>query len=245
VSIASPNYLHDAHIRFALRVGADAICEKPLVLNPWNIEALKEIEGEYGHRVYSILQLRLHPAIQALKKRIDEDKSGHVYSIDLTYITCRGRWYAYSWKGDESKSGGIATNIGVHFFDMLSWIFGPPQENVVHLKEFNRAAGFLRLDRANVRWFLSLNYEDLHPAATSSNKRTYRCINIDEDPLEFSDGFANLHSISYEKILCGQGFPLDENKSALNIVHSIRKAPPNPSYPDKHPFLTSLEGKNQ
>jgi UDP-N-acetyl-2-amino-2-deoxyglucuronate dehydrogenase len=241
VSIASPNYLHDAHIRFALRVGADAICEKPLVLNPWNIDALKELENEYGQHVYSILQLRLHPAIQDLKKRIDEDNSGHIYSIDLTYITCRGRWYAYSWKGDEFKSGGIATNIGVHFFDMLSWIFGPPLENIVHLKMTDRAAGYLRLGRAEVRWFLSLNREDLPPSANALNKKTYRCVTIDEAPLEFSDGFADLHTESYKNILNNSGFSLDENKSAIDTVHSIREASIAPAHQFKHPFLLSPE----
>jgi len=198
VSIASPNYLHDAHIRFALRVAADAICEKPLVLNPWNLDALTEIEKESGKRVYSILQLRLHPAIQALKKKIELDKSNSRHSIDLTYVTGRGKWYFFSWKGDETKSGGIATNIGVHFFDMLTWIFGPVKEIHVHLKKSDRAAGFFNLEKATVRWFLSLNFDDLPPGVRADGKRTYRSMTIDEVPLEFSEGFGDLHTRSYE-----------------------------------------------
>ena len=235
VSIASPNYLHDAHIRFALRVGADAICEKPLVLNPWNIDALAEIEKETGRRVFSILQLRLHPAIQALKRRIDAGLLDSERKIELTYITARGNWYFYSWKGDEDKSGGISTNIGVHFFDMLSWLFGPVKENHVHLRTRDRSAGYLVLRQARVRWFLSLNYDDLPLAATSSGKRTFRSITIDGDPFEFTDGFDDLHTVSYKQILKGCGFGLEENRSGIDIVHRIRSAPPDPSKGDVHP----------
>jgi UDP-N-acetyl-2-amino-2-deoxyglucuronate dehydrogenase len=243
VSIASPNYLHDAHIRFALRVYADAICEKPLVLNPWNIDALQEIESEFGKKIYSILQLRLHPAIQSLKRQIAENASTGKRDIDLTYITGRGNWYRYSWKGNEEKSGGIATNIGVHFFDMLSWIFGAPQENIVHFKSRNRAAGYLELEKARVRWFLSLDVRDLPPEAAASGKRTYRCLTIDGEPLEFSDGFTDLHTRSYEEILAGRGFGLDENRLAVEIVHHIRKADPEPFRGERHPLALNISTK--
>ncbi|MHB8055922.1 MAG: Gfo/Idh/MocA family oxidoreductase [Candidatus Aminicenantales bacterium] len=240
VSITSPNYLHDAHIRFALRVGADAICEKPLVLNPWNIDALKEIESESGKKIYSILQLRLHPAIIALKKRIAENPISRKYDIDLTYITGRGKWYQYSWKGDENKSGGIATNIGVHFFDMLVWIFGAPAENIVHFKSPTRAAGFLDLEKARVRWFLSLDMNDLPAAIVSVDQRTYRCLTIDDEPLEFSQGFADLHTRSYEEILAGRGFGLEENRPAVEIVHRIRHVEPDLSRGARHPLIGAL-----
>lgn len=222
ISIASPNYLHDAHIRFALRVDAEAICEKPLVLNPWNVEALKEIEAESGRRVNSILQLRLHPVIRALKNKIDSDSTGHKYKIDLTYITGRGHWYFYSWKGDESKSGGIATNIGIHFFDVLLWIFGKINKNIVHLKTPERNAGFMELMKANVRWFLSVNNEDLPKEVRLAGKNTYRCLSIEGDPLEFSEGLADLHTLSYREILAGRGFGLDESFKAIEVVHQIR-----------------------
>jgi UDP-N-acetyl-2-amino-2-deoxyglucuronate dehydrogenase len=236
VSIASPNYLHDAHIRFALRVGADAICEKPLVLNPWNIDALKEIEKESGKKVYSILQLRLHPSIIALKKRIVEDPASRTYDIDLTYIAGRGKWYQYSWKGNEEKSGGIATNIGVHFFDMLVWLFGAPAENIVHLRTPTRAAGFLKLEKARVRWFLSLDAGDLPASAKEAGKKTFRCITIDNEALEFSERFADLHTRSYEEILAGRGFGLEENRRAIEIVQFIRHADIDLSRGDLHPL---------
>jgi UDP-N-acetyl-2-amino-2-deoxyglucuronate dehydrogenase len=240
VSIASPNYLHDAHIRFALRVNADAICEKPLVLNPWNIDALKEIEKESGKRVHSILQLRLHPAIKNLKQQIDQDSSGRRYHIDLTYITARGNWYQYSWKGDEDKSGGIATNIGVHFFDMLSWIFGTVRENHVYLKTRDRASGLLELEKARVRWFLSLNVCDLPPQVISAGKRTFRCITIDGEPLDFSNGLTDLHTRSYEEILRGNGFGLEENHRSIEIVHFIRQAEIAPFNRDAHPLAQTM-----
>ena len=234
VSVASPNYLHDAHIRFALRVGADAICEKPVVLNPWNIDALVEIEKEFGKRVFSILQLRLHPAIQALKKRIELDTSKTKHKIDLTYITGRGKWYFYSWKGDESKSGGISTNIGVHFFDMLMWIFGPVRENYVHYRAVDRMAGFFELEKATVRWFLSLRCEDLPQENSALGKRTFRQMTLDGTPLEFSEGFGDLHTKSYKKILEGRGFGLEENRNAIEIVHRIRHMSPKPGSGDVH-----------
>ncbi len=240
VSIASPNYLHDAHIRFALRVGADAVCEKPVVLNPWNIDALGEIERESGRRVHSILQLRLHPAIQALKKKVETEGGGTRHQIDLTYIAGRGRWYFFSWKGDESKSGGIATNIGVHFFDMLTWIFGPAAKSRVHLKAADRAAGFLELQRADVRWFLSLNCDDLPPQVREEGRRTFRCIAVDGAPLEFTDGFVDLHTRSYEEILKGNGFGLEDSRRAIEIVQGIRGRPADPAAGEAHPQARAI-----
>jgi len=239
LSIATPNYLHDAHIRFALRLGACAICEKPVVLNPWNIDALKAIETEFGGKVYTVLQMRLHPAVQALKSRIENDSSGHVYDIELTNVTVRGRWYFYSWKGDEEKSGGIATNIGIHFFDALASIFGGavPGGNIVHLKDVDRAAGFLELRRARVRWFLSLRAEDLPETCRSGNQRAFRRIKIDGEPLNFADGFADLHTRVYEEILGGRGFGLEENRRAVEIAHDIRHAAVDSRRGDRHPLL--------
>lgn len=236
VSICSPNYLHDAHIRFALRVGADAICEKPLVLNPWNIDALKEMEMETGHRVWTILQLRLHPALMELKKRIDQAPAGKKHDIDLTYITSRGRWYAVSWKGDIHKSGGVATNIGVHFFDMLLWIFGAPVRQEVHLATPEKAAGFMELPKARVRWFLSLDQDDLPKGALEAKKRTYRCLAIDGKEVEFSDGFADLHTAVYSETLAGRGFGLDDSLPSIRIVHDIRHAVPVGFKGDYHPL---------
>ncbi len=224
MSICSPNYLHDAHIRFGLRYGADVICEKPVVLNPWNIDGLQEIERETGRRVYSILQLRLHESVIALKEKVDASGPEKVYDVDLTYLTSRGKWYYASWKGDVSKSGGIATNIGVHFYDMLTWVFGPVEENVVHIHTHDRAAGYLRLKKARVRWFLSINYDCLPEAVKARGLRTYRSIQIEGDEFEFSGGFTELHTRSYQAILEGKGFGLEENRTAIQIVHDIRKA---------------------
>ena len=224
VSICSPNYLHDAHVRFALRIGADAICEKPLVLNPWNLDALAELERETDRRVWTVLQLRSHPAIQALKARIDQEPPTTEHAIDLTYVTSRGPWYDVSWKGDVEKSGGIATNIGVHFFDMLLWIFGPAQEIEVHLAEPRRAAGMLRLSRATVRWFLSLDKRDVPPEARAAGKSTYRSLLIDGDETEFSDGFADLHTQVYRQILAGEGPGIDAARPSVTLVHNLRHA---------------------
>ena len=222
VSVCSPNYLHDSHIRFGLRVGADVICEKPLVLNPWNVDALMDMEKETGHHVYTILQLRLHPAIMALKEQVKNSPADKKYEIDLRYITSRGRWYHISWKGDISKSGGIATNIGVHFFDMLMWIFGDVKENKVIQHDTNTAAGKLVLEKANVNWFLSIDPNTLPPEATDAGKRTYRSLNIDGDLFEFSEGFTELHTQSYQQILNGEGFRISETKKAIELVHGIR-----------------------
>tara|TARA_B110000971_G_scaffold221013_1_gene266472 strand:+ start:1132 stop:2064 length:933 start_codon:yes stop_codon:yes gene_type:complete len=236
VSICTPNYLHDSHIRMALRRGADAICEKPIVLNPWNIDALIAIEKESQGNIYTILQLRLHDAIIQLKNKVQGANKIGKYDIDLTYITSRGKWYDISWKGDESKSGGIATNIGVHFYDMLSWVFGNVQENVVHLREKNKAAGYLEFENARVRWFLSIDEEDLPAAVKENNQRTFRAITIDEVDLEFSEGFTELHTKSYQKILLNEGFGLEAVRSSIEIVHDIRNKEIIQTG-EKHPFV--------
>jgi UDP-N-acetyl-2-amino-2-deoxyglucuronate dehydrogenase len=228
VSICSPNYLHDAHIRFGLRNHAHVICEKPIVLNPWNIDSIVEIEREFECNVYSILQLRLHPSLIKLKQQIDAKKSDTIHDVDLTYITSRGSWYYTSWKGDVSKSGGIATNIGVHFFDMLGWIFGELKSNTVHLNEKDRAAGYLEFSKARVRWFLSINAENLPIAVKEKKQTTYRSITVDGEEVEFSGGFADLHTRSYEEILNGNGFTVKTTKKSIEIVHHIRNAE-NPS----------------
>lgn len=236
ISICSPNYLHDAHIRFGLRLGADVICEKPLVLNPWNVEALREMEQETGRKIYTILQLRLHPAIIALREQVRAAAATGKHEVNLTYITSRGKWYYTSWKGDLSKSGGIATNIGIHFFDMLQWVFGPVQENTVHLHTHDRACGFLELEHARVRWFLSINADTLPEAVQAKGGRTFRSITVDGKELEFSEGFADLHTLSYQDLLEGQGFGLDEAGIAIQTVHDIRKATPVGLSGDYHPL---------
>jgi len=239
MSICSPNYLHDSHIRFALKSGADAICEKPLVLNPWNIDQLKIIEEETGQKVYNILQLRLHPSIIALKERVAkelEENPNKIYDIDLTYLTSRGKWYFISWKGDQAKSGGIASNIGVHFYDMLTWIFGEVEENVVHVKTADCNAGSFRLKNANVRWFLSVNYDYIPQEVRDSGQRTYRSITVDGDEIEFSGGFTDLHTRSYEEILKGNGFGLD------SIVSTIRNLEAIGMQGNYHPFCKKVLG---
>jgi UDP-N-acetyl-2-amino-2-deoxyglucuronate dehydrogenase len=235
VSICSPNYLHDAHIRFALRSHAHAICEKPTVLNPWNLDALAEIERETGCRVMTIQQLRLHPALLALKNRIAADQA-RTCDVDLTYITSRGHWYQSSWKGDLAKSGGVATNIGLHFFDALIWIFGPPRASTVHLHGADCAAGALSLERARVRWFLSINAEHLPEAQRLAGKRTFRSITVDGEEVEFSDGFTELHTESYRHILSGHGFGLDAVRPAVQAVSDIRRAPVATIRGDYHPL---------
>ena len=236
VSICTPNYLHDAHIRFALRQDADAICEKPLVLNPWNMDALGKIEKETGKRIYNILQLRVHPSIIALKEKIDNGPKDKIYDIDLTYLTSRGTWYYTSWKGDISKSGGIATNIGVHFFDMLSWIFGDLKQNVVHINTHDRSSGYLEFEKARVRWFLSINYDVLPDEIKAKGQRTYRSITVEGEELEFSGGFTDLHTVSYQEILNGNGYGLEAPRQAIEIVHAIRNSEPAGIKGDYHPF---------
>lgn len=226
ISICAPNHLHDAHIRLALRVGADAICEKPLVLNPWNLDALQELEQETGRRVYSLLQLRAHPAIIQLKQQFEaEQKSGQQRPkrrVKLRYITSRGKWYHYSWKGDHSKSGGIATNIGVHFFDMLMWFFGGVQHNELHVSQEDKMSGIIELEHAVVHWFLSLDKADLPESALAGGKPTYRSITIDDEEIEFSGGFTDLHTRVYEKTLSGNGFGIDDARPAIELVHQLR-----------------------
>jgi len=236
VSICTPNYLHDSHIRMALRRGADAICEKPLVLNPWNVDALSAIEKETGQNIYTILQLRLHPSIIALKKKIENGPKDKIYDVDLTYITSRGNWYDISWKGDESKSGGIATNIGVHFYDMLSWVFGEVKTNIVHLREKDKSAGFLEFEKARARWFLSIDENSLPKEVREKGQRTYRSIVVDNEEIEFSGGFTELHTQSYKGILKGNGFGLLDAKQSIEIVHDIRNASIILKG-EKHPFI--------
>jgi UDP-N-acetyl-2-amino-2-deoxyglucuronate dehydrogenase len=237
VSICTPNYLHDAHIRMALRSGADAICEKPLVLNPWNVDALMDIEKESGKKINTILQLRLHPSIIALKKSIEANNSSTKYDVDLTYITSRGKWYDISWKGDESKSGGIATNIGIHFFDMLSWLFGEVQENIVHMREIDKSAGYLEFEKARVRWFLSIDENSLPKEIKEVGQRTFRSITIDDKEIEFSYGFTELHTLSYKEILKGNGFGLIDAKNSINIAQNIRNNV-KLTKGEKHPFVS-------
>lgn len=237
VSICSPNYLHDSHMRFALRSNADAICEKPLVLNPWNIDGLQEVERDTGRKVNTILQLRVHPAIVALREKVQKAKSNTKHEVDLTYITSRGHWYLQSWKGDLKKSGGIATNIGVHFFDMLHFIFGELQNNMVHLADDTKAAGYLEYEHARVRWFLSVDFEDVPQAQREAGQRTFRSITVDGEEIEFSGGFTDLHTRSYQEILAGRGFGLEENRVAISTVATIRHAAIAPRSGDYHPFL--------
>jgi UDP-N-acetyl-2-amino-2-deoxyglucuronate dehydrogenase len=240
VSICSPNYMHDSHIRLALRNDAHAICEKPIVLNPWNADALKVIENETGKHVYTILQLRLHPSIIELKEKVANGPKDKIYNLDLTYITSRGKWYYRSWKGDIEKSGGIATNIGVHFFDMLTWIFGDVMDNKVHVLTADRAAGFLHLQKARVRWFLSLCYDDIPVLVKQKGKTTYRALVMDGHEVEFSDGFADLHTISYQDILSGNGFGLADSKPAIEVVYNIRNAKHVNVQGDYHPLIKSI-----
>lgn len=240
VSICSPNYLHDSHIRFALRHHADAICEKPIVLNPWNIDALAEIENETGHKIFTVLQSRLHPRIIELRDKIINGPREKIYDIDLTYITSRGNWYFISWKGDIQKSGGVATNIGVHFFDMLHWIFGNTRSNIVHLSEPNKAAGYLELDKARIRWFLSLDHRDLPQSAIEKGQRTFRTITIDNEEIDYSDGFTDLHTLTYKEILAGKGFGLNEARQSIETVYAIRNAKPAAITNDYHQFLKNI-----
>lgn len=244
VSICSPNYLHDSHIRFGLRNGADVICEKPLVLNPWNAQSLIDLEKETGKHINNILQLRLHPNIIALKKKVDESPKDKIFDFDLTYITSRGNWYYTSWKGDVSKSGGIATNIGIHFFDMLTWIFGETKTNIVHVHTHDRAAGYLEFAKARVRWFLSINADTLPDAAKQKNMRTYRSMNLEGQEIEFSDGFTDLHTASYTEIIKGNGFTVKDAMPSIEIAYTIRKETPVGLKGDYHPFAKTPGGNH-
>lgn len=236
VSVCSPNYLHDSHIRFGLRSGADVICEKPIVLNPWNIDALKAVEKDLDQNIYTILQLRHHDAIKALKRKVENSPEDKIFDIDLTYLTSRGKWYYTSWKGELEKSGGIATNIGVHFFDMLTWIFGSLVEQEVHLHTHDRASGTMVLERANVRWFLSINYDVIPENEKAQGKRTYRSITVDGEEIEFSRGFTELHTSSYQAVLQGRGFRIGDTMEAIQIVHNIRHTEPIGLKGDYHPM---------
>ncbi len=236
VSICSPNYLHDAHMRFGLRVGADVICEKPLVLNPWNVDALKAIEEETGRSVNCILQLRLHPSVIELREKILNGPKDKVWDVDLTYLTSRGHWYYTSWKGDVDKSGGIATNIGVHFYDMLQWVFGPVSRSVVHIHTHDRAAGYMELEKARVRWFLSINYDVIPEEIKATGARTYRSLKIGGEEFEFSGGFNDLHTISYQGVLEGRGFGLEDARQAIETVYAISKATPVGLTGEYHPL---------
>ncbi|MDP3959233.1 MAG: Gfo/Idh/MocA family oxidoreductase [Pseudorhodobacter sp.] len=242
IAIASPNYLHNAHMRFALRAGADAICEKPLVLYPEDIDGLQAIEAATGHRINTILQLRLHPAIIALRDRVAAGPKDRKFEVDLTYITSRGNWYLKSWKGLTEKSGGIATNIGVHFYDMLHFIFGDLQENRLHMTGPTKAAGYLEYQHARVRWFLSLDVNDVPAAERAAGKRTFRAITADGENIEFSDGFTDLHTASYREILAGRGFGLEENRVAIETVAALRNAALSPRAGDVHPFVGGAIG---
>jgi UDP-N-acetyl-2-amino-2-deoxyglucuronate dehydrogenase len=244
VSVCSPNYLHDSHIRFGLKAGANVVSEKPLVLNPWNLEGLMDLESETGYKVYSILQLRLHKSIIALKKRVDESAKDKIFDFDLTYITSRGKWYYASWKGDLQKSGGIATNIGVHFFDMLSWIFGELKKNVVHVHTHDRAAGYFEFEKARVRWFLSINGDTLPHQIKEKGKTTYRSMILEGEEIEFSDGFTDLHTKSYKNIIDGKGFRISESLKSIKIVHDIRNSHPVGKVGEYHPFVKMTQTKH-
>jgi UDP-N-acetyl-2-amino-2-deoxyglucuronate dehydrogenase len=236
VSVCSPNHLHDAHVRTALRVGADVLCEKPLVLNPWNLDALQELESETGHRVSTVLQLRVHPALVELKRKVDA-RAHRRATVVLSYVTARGTWYRYSWKGDDHKSGGVATNIGIHFFDLLMWLFGASRREEVALNEPTRISGLLELERADVLWFLSIDRNDLPFEATPGHKTTFRSITIDGEEVEFTEGFTDLHTRVYEETLAGRGFGIAESRPSIELTHRVRNAAPTARPAARHPFL--------
>jgi UDP-N-acetyl-2-amino-2-deoxyglucuronate dehydrogenase len=238
VTICSPNYLHDAHCRLAMRVGADVICEKPLVINPWNLEPLQEIEAETGRKINTILQLRVHPELLKLKARLDQEGSDAVHDVILSYVTSRGNWYQVSWKGQMEKSGGVATNIGIHFFDLLIWLFGPAQDTKVYHSDSESMSGFIQLERARVRWFLSVDHEDLPVIAKQANKTTFRSITVDGQEIEFSEGFTDLHTRVYENTLAGNGFGINDARPSIELTHRIRQTEISPIDVFAHPFLT-------
>jgi UDP-N-acetyl-2-amino-2-deoxyglucuronate dehydrogenase len=240
ISICSPNYLHLPHMKFALQNAIDVICEKPLVLNTEDLKTLKRYEAEYGGKVNSILQLRLHPSIIALKDKVQSAPEDKIFDVDLTYLTSRGNWYLKSWKGFDEKSGGVATNIGVHFYDMLHFVFGNIKKNEVHYQDQKTSSGYLEYDRARVRWFLSIDSNHLPENAIKGEKLTYRSIDIEGEELEFSGGFTDLHTQSYQNILAGTGYGLEENLAAIQTVSDIRKAAitVNPVRP--HPLVAKV-----
>lgn len=240
LSICSPNHLHDAHIRLALRVGADAICEKPLVINPWNLDALQELEFETGNKVYTILQLRVHPSLVELKKSLEHSYLKNKAKVTLTYVTSRGLWYNYSWKGMNEKSGGIATNIGIHFFDLLIWLFGKVQNCSVHVSAPDRISGFLELDNAYVNWFLSINKDDIPSDEAAKGKTTFRSVVVDDREIEFSEGFTDLHTRVYEETLSGKGFGIEDARLSINLVHEIKNLKISTDYDSLHPFSSQI-----
>ncbi len=245
VSICSPNHLHDAHIRLAMRIGAHAICEKPLVLNPWNLDMLEELESEYNSRVFTVLQLRVHPSIIELKKKIHSSPDSKRYKVKLVYTTSRGNWYHYSWKGDSQRSGGIMTNIGIHFFDMLLWLFGNVQDVSVYESLNTKVAGSLVLERADVDWFLSIDWNDLPTAVKENDQRTYRLITIDGENVEFSSGFTDLHTQLYKETLAGRGFGIADARPSINLVHRIRNIPVDDSNPSfKNDLFDTIQKEN-
>jgi UDP-N-acetyl-2-amino-2-deoxyglucuronate dehydrogenase len=239
ISVCSPNYLHDAHCRLAMRVGADVICEKPLAINPWNLDALQEIEAETHRKVNTVLQLRVHPELLKLRERLHQENSSAQHDVVLTYITSRGNWYHVSWKGQMEKSGGVATNIGVHFFDLLIWLFGPAQGIKVYHADAERMSGFIELEKAHVRWFLSVDHNDLPEAATQAKKTTFRSITVDGQEIEFSEGFTDLHNRVYEKTLAGDGFGIADARPSIELTHRIRHAEISLFDACVHPFLKS------
>ena len=238
LTVCSPNHLHDAHVRLALRTHAHAVCEKPLVVNPWNLDQLAELEAEYDRRVYTVLQLRVHPALIALRERILADTSGHRYDVVLTYITRRGRWYNVSWKGDEEKSGGLMMNIGIHFFDLLLWLFGDVQRSTVQVRQKTKAAGLLQLDRAQVRWFLSTDHRDLPAAAVKESKPAYRSLTMDGEEIEFSNVFTDLHTTVYQEIMAGRGFGIEDARPSIELVYRIRTSEPTDQLSGAHPAVS-------
>ncbi len=241
LTICSPNYLHDAHCRFALRIGADAICEKPLVLNPWNIDALQELERESGKRVWTILQLRVHPALIALREKLLKESKSTKHDVVLTYVTSRGNWYLVSWKGQADRSGGLATNIGIHFFDLLIWLFGPVQESQVHVATGKKTAGYLELEHARVKWFLSIDRDDLPKSSVETGQPTFRSITIDGSEVEFSEGFTELHTEVYKRTLAGEGFGLEDTRPSINLAHDIRIATPTGISGNSHTLLKNTK----
>ncbi len=240
VSICSPNYLHDAHCRFALRVGADAICEKPLVLNPWNIDALRELEEESGHRIFTILQLRVHPSMIELRRKLREQPSNTRKDVRLTYITSRGLWYLVSWKGQVERSGGLATNIGIHFFDIMMWLFGDVKHSEVHYASPTKTGGFIELNNARVQWYLSIDADDLPPDVKEKGQATYRSITMDGEEIEFSGGFTDLHTVVYKETLAGNGFGLEDARPSIELVHGIRNAAATGAKEHSHPQISRL-----